>query len=202
MQSRIGLGHLKRLLHLGQVPDDRLSVKLDDVLLVGVGETFESYIRLPLAYILKRHTICQSSARVETTYIYPIDNDIRGILTLQPSQALIPQAVLGQHAANSTTEDLTTAPFLKHLVHSHAPQTTGAGVVSVVLLLEALLAGDTEVVASDGDDIVTAVGGGVVDGLVLAHEGEGNGGGKSTQTARVTADIDVVPCSGEGETGL
>lgn len=74
--------------------------------------------------------------------------------------------------------------------------------MSVVLLLEALLAGDAEVVAADGDDIVTAVGGGVVDGLVLAHEGEGNRGGKSTQTARVTADVDVVPCSGEGETGL
>lgn len=74
--------------------------------------------------------------------------------------------------------------------------------MSVVLLLEALLAGDAEVVAADGDDIVTTIRGGVIDGLVLAHEGEGNRGGESTQTARVTADVDVVPCSGEGETGL
>lgn len=59
MQLRIRLSRLKRFLHLGQVPNDRLSVELDDVLLVGVRETFESYTTMLLAYtLLKRHNIC------------------------------------------------------------------------------------------------------------------------------------------------
>ena len=64
------------------------------------------------------------------------------------------------------------------------------------------LAGDAEVVTADGHDIVAAVRGRVIDGFVLAHESQGNGGGDSTETARVTTDVDVVPCSREGETRL
>ena len=42
----------------------------------------------------------------------------------------------------------------------------------VVLLLETLLASRAEVVAANGDNVVAAVRGRVVDRLVFAHEGE------------------------------
>ncbi|GAB1209851.1 hypothetical protein APSETT445_008639 [Aspergillus pseudonomiae] len=98
--------------------------------------------------------------------------------------------------------DLTATPFLEHLVHRHAPQATGASRVRVVLLLEALLAGGLQVVTAHSDDIVTAVGGGVIDRLVLAHQEEGDGGSKPAETARVGADVDMVPGPRVGETGL
>lgn len=63
----------------------------------------------------------------------------------------------------------------------------------IVLLLLHLLAGDVQVVAADGDDVVAAVGGGVVHGLVLAHEGEGDLGGEAAERAMVGADVDEVP---------
>lgn len=124
------------------------------------------------------------------------------VLTLQPRQPLIPQPVFRQHPPNGPSQNFTSTPFLKHHVHRHAAQTTGAGVVRVVLLLEALLAGRAEVGAADGDNVVTAVRGWVVDRLVFAHEGERDRGGKAAETAAVCADINVVPCSRVGETGL
>lgn len=124
------------------------------------------------------------------------------VLTLQPRQPLIPQPVLWQHPPNSPSQDLTSTPFFKHHVHRHAAQATGASVVRVVLLLETLLAGRAEVVAADGDNVVAAVRGRVVDRLVFAHEGERDRGGKAAETAAVCADVNVVPCSRVGETGL
>ena len=55
---------------------------------------------------------------------------------------------------------------------------------------------------SGADDVVAAVGTGVVDRFVLAHEGEGDGGGEAAEGARVGAGVDVVPCAGVGEAGL
>lgn len=72
----------------------------------------------------------------------------------------------------------------------------------VVLLLEALLAGGLQVVATNSDDIVTAVGGRVIDRLVLAHQEEGDGGSKPAEAARIGADVDMVPGPRVGETGL
>lgn len=74
--------------------------------------------------------------------------------------------------------------------------------MGVVLLLEALLARGAQVMAADGHDIVAAVGRGVVDGLVLAHEEEGDGGGDAAERAAVGAHIDVVPCARVGKTSL
>lgn len=122
--------------------------------------------------------------------------------TLQPGQPLLPQPVLGQHPPDRATQHLAAAPFLKHLVHGHAAQAAGPGGVRVVFLLEALLAGRAQVMAADGHDVVAAVGRRVVDGLVLAHEEEGDRRGEAAQTARVGPDVDAVPCAGVGEAGL
>jgi hypothetical protein len=74
--------------------------------------------------------------------------------------------------------------------------------VRVVLFLKTLLARCVEIVAADSDNVVTAVCGWVIDRLVLAHEDEGNGRGKATETAAVRADVHEVPCSGVGKSGL
>ena len=71
-----------------------------------------------------------------------------------------------------------------------------------VQLLEALFARRVDVGAVDGDDIVAAVGRGVEDGLVLAHEDERDGGGDAAEGTGVGADVDEVPCAGVGEAGL
>lgn len=72
----------------------------------------------------------------------------------------------------------------------------------VVLLLETLLARSAQVVAADSHDVVAAVRGRVVDGLVLAHEEERDGGSDPAQRALVGADIDVVPGARIGEASL
>jgi hypothetical protein len=70
--------------------------------------------------------------------------------------------------------------------------------VRVVLLLEALLSRRPQVAAAYRDDIVSAVCRRVVDGLVLAHEEEGDGGSQAAEGARVGADVDIVPCARVG----
>lgn len=62
-----------------------------------------------------------------------------------------------------------------------------------VELLEALLARGVDVCAVDGNDIVSAVGGGIEDRLVLAHKSEGDGGCDTAEGAWVRTDIDEVP---------
>lgn len=46
--------------------------------------------------------------------------------------------------------------------------------MGVVCLLESLLSSCLEITAADRDDVVTTVGRGVVDGLVLAHQDDGD----------------------------
>ena len=72
----------------------------------------------------------------------------------------------------------------------------------VVLLLHSLLARRVQVVAADGNDVVAAVRRRVVDGLVFAHEEEGDGGRDAAEGAGVGAHVDMVPGAGVGETGL
>lgn len=72
----------------------------------------------------------------------------------------------------------------------------------VVLLLLHLLAGGVQLGEAGADDVVTAVGTGVVDRFVLAHECQGDGGGQAAERAWIGAGIDVVPCAGVGEAGL
>jgi hypothetical protein len=59
-----------------------------------------------------------------------------------------------------------------------------------------------EVRAVNGDDVVAAVGRGVEDGLVFAHEGQRDGGGDAPEGTRVGADVDEVPGAGVGEACL
>jgi hypothetical protein len=56
--------------------------------------------------------------------------------------------------------------------------------------------------ASNGNDVVTAIRGWVVDGFVFAHEMHCNCGGDAAEGTAVCADVNVVPCSGVGETCL
>lgn len=72
----------------------------------------------------------------------------------------------------------------------------------IVQFLKPLFTRGVQIVAADGDDVVAAVGRGVPDGFVLAHEEDGYGGGEAAEAARVAADVYVVPCSRVGEAGL
>ena len=78
-------------------------------------------------------------------------------LTLQSSEADIPESVLRQHAPDSAAQDFTTTPFGKHLIHRHALQATGSRRVRVVLLLESLLSRSLEIMTSHDDHIVSTV---------------------------------------------
>jgi len=88
---------------------------------------------------------------------------------LQPSQPLVPQPVLGQHAAHRFPQHLAAAELLHQHVHGDALERARPRVVSVVRLAELLLAGCVERRAVGHDHVVAAVGGGVPDGLVFAH---------------------------------
>jgi phage head maturation protease len=59
-----------------------------------------------------------------------------------------------------------------------------------------------EIVTSDAHDVVAAVGRGVVDGFVLAHERDGDLRCQATEGARVGAEVQEMPGSGVGEAGL
>lgn len=62
-----------------------------------------------------------------------------------------------------------------------------------VQLLEALLAGCVQVRAINGHHVVAAVGRGVEDRLVLAHQGQRDGGGNAPEGSRVGANVNEVP---------
>ena len=72
----------------------------------------------------------------------------------------------------------------------------------VVHFLLPLLASNVDVVAACGDNVIAAVGAGVVDGLVLAHQELGDGGCDPAEGPGVGTHVDVVPCAGVGEAGL
>ncbi len=75
--------------------------------------------------------------------------------------------------------------------------------MAVVLLLLHLFAGDEDIVAPGRDDVVAAVGGGVPDGLVFAHQEDGDAGGEAAEGGCCGGgEGDVVPGSGVGEAGL
>lgn len=114
-------------------------------------------------------------------------------LTLQPRHPLIPQPILRQHPPHRPPQHLRTPPLRKQLIHRHLLQAARPRGVGVVFLLEALLARGVEVVAAERDDVVAAVGRGVEDGLVLAHERDGDLGGYAAEGAGVGADVDGVP---------
>ena len=58
-----------------------------------------------------------------------------------------------------------------------------------IQLLETLFSCGVQIGAVDGYDVVAAVGGGVKDGLVLSHQGEGYGRGYTAQGTRVGTDV-------------
>jgi hypothetical protein len=74
--------------------------------------------------------------------------------------------------------------------------------MSVILLLESLLSCRLEVMASDNYHVVTTICRGIVDGLVLAHEDEGDRRGQTAEGAFIRTGVDIVPCARVGETGL
>lgn len=135
----------------------------------------------------------------------------------QPGQALLAQPVLGQHAADGLAQDLGAAPLLHEDVHGDLLEGAGAGVVSVVELAPLLVAGGVEGGAVGHDDVVAAVGRGVPDGLVLAHEQDGDARGEAAQRRRRHVGGggldgaeglvggrggDMVPYTGVGQSGL
>lgn len=93
---------------------------------------------------------------------------------LQPGQPIIPQAILGQHTTDGLAQDLSAAQFRHQAIHGDLAQAARAGVVSVVQLLPALLAGRVQGRAVGYHDVVAAVRRRVPDRLVLAHEQDGD----------------------------
>jgi hypothetical protein len=112
---------------------------------------------------------------------------------LQPRQPLLAQPVLGQHAAHCFPKHLAATPFCNHTVHADFLERAWPRSVCAVEFLEALFARCVDVCAINGDHVVAAVGGGVEDGLVFAHEGERNRGSDTAQGPRVGANIDEMP---------
>jgi hypothetical protein len=74
--------------------------------------------------------------------------------------------------------------------------------VAVVLFLITLLSGSVQVVQTNGNNVVSAVGRGVPDGFVLAHEGYGDLRGDAAEGTGVGAYVDEVPCARVGEVCL
>lgn len=65
--------------------------------------------------------------------------------------------------------------------------------MAVVLLLLALPPRRPQVVAVGDDHIVAAVSRGVKDGLVFAHQADGDLGGQASEWPRVSGEIEVMP---------
>ena len=74
---------------------------------------------------------------------------------------------------------------------------------TVALKLETLLPKRPDsTFAADGDDVVAAVGRGVVYRFVLAHQNQCNLRSDATQRPRISGKVDEVPGAGVGEAGL
>lgn len=67
--------------------------------------------------------------------------------------------------------------------------------MSVVFLLEAFLAGGVKIRAIRCYDVVATISRGVEDRLVLAHQGECDGGSDASKGARVGPDVNMMPCA-------
>lgn len=59
-----------------------------------------------------------------------------------------------------------------------------------------------KIVAIDRNDVITAIGRRVPDGLVFAHQDDGDSGGEPAKGTGIFPHVDVVPYSRVGETGL
>ncbi|KAH0356891.1 ribosomal protein L13, partial [Aureobasidium melanogenum] len=123
-------------------------------------------------------------------------------LLVGPCHTIIPQSVLGQHTPNSSPQNLCASPLFHHTVHGDFLQATRTSGVAVVLLLVAFLSGGVQIVQTNGDNVVSAVGRGVPDRLVLAHEGNGNLRSDATKGTRVSTDVNEVPCARVGKCGV
>ena len=64
----------------------------------------------------------------------------------------------------------------------------------VVLLLKSLLSRRAQIMAANRDHVVTAIGGRIPNGFVLAHQEDSNGGGDAAQRPGISTHIDIMPC--------
>lgn len=55
--------------------------------------------------------------------------------------------------------------------------------------------------AANRNDVVATISRWVIDGLMLAHEGEGDRAGDAAKGTRVRANVDEVPSTGIGQAG-
>lgn len=74
--------------------------------------------------------------------------------------------------------------------------------MAVVLLLVTLLSSSVQVVQTDSDNVVSTVGRGVPDRLVLSHEGDGDLRGDATKGTGVSTHVNEVPCARVGKVCL
>ena len=117
-------------------------------------------------------------------------------LTLQPRQPRFPQPVLRQHSINRSLQELPSSPLLHHPLHVQALQRSRSRSLLIVKLLLHFLARDADICAASSNNIVSAVGRGVPDGLVLAHQNDGDLRGEPTQGGCAGfGERDVMPGS-------
>ncbi len=122
-----------------------------------------------------------------------------GTLTLQPRQPGLPQPILRQHPTNRSLQELTSSPLLHHPLHVQALQSSRPRSLLIVELLLHFLACGVDICAASSNNIVSAVGRGVPDGLVLAHQNDGDLGGEPTQGGCAGfGERDVMPGSRVG----
>ena len=89
---------------------------------------------------------------------------------LQTRQSLEAQAVLRQHTADGSAQDLAATPLLHKALHTDFLQRARPRRVRAVQLLCPLLARRVQVRAVYRYHVVAAVGRGIEDGLMLAHQ--------------------------------
>lgn len=102
-------------------------------------------------------------------------------LTLQPSQPIIPQTILRQHAPDRLLQNLATPPLPDQTLHTNLLQTARPRRMAVVFLLLHLLARHQHVGTSGRDHVIPAVGRRVPDRFMLAHEEDGDAGGEAAE---------------------
>ncbi len=120
-------------------------------------------------------------------------------LTLQPLQPRFPQSILRQHPTDCPLQHLPPSPFPHHPLHIQTLQRARPRSLLIVQLLLHFLARSIHIGAAGGDDVVSAVGGGVPDWFVLPHKNDGDLGGEAAEGCGAgTGEGDVVPGSGVG----
>ena len=108
-----------------------------------------------------------------------IPNAPRIDLTLQSLQPRLPQLVLGQHATHGPLQDLPSSPLPHHTLHIQRLQRSGPRGLLIVQLLLHFLPSSIHIGTAGSHNVVSAVSRRIPNWFMLAHEDDGDLGGKA-----------------------